>query len=64
MDLFDAATPDQKRKRNQRKDDTVLEDMIATSKGIEPAEVSYHADGEFRYSRDIYGPLSTDVSPV
>lgn len=50
--------------RNQRKDRSVLDDMMATSKGIEPAEVSYHPNGDFRGSRDIFGPLSTDGSPV
>jgi len=64
MDLFDSATPEMKRMRNQRKDNTVLEDMIATSLASEPAEVSFHANGDFRGSRDIFGPLSAESSPV
>jgi hypothetical protein len=64
MTVFDAATPEGKRMRNQRKDSKVLRDMIATSKVVEPAEISYHANGEFRGSRDIFGPLSTENSPV
>lgn len=64
MDLFDSATPEMKRMRNQRKDHTVLEDMIATSLASEPAEVSFHANGDFRGSRDIFGPLSAESSPV
>jgi hypothetical protein len=64
MDLFDSATPEMKRMRNQKKDGTVLEQMLATSMGVEPAEISYHPNGEFRASRDIFGPLSTENSPV
>ncbi|KAH7364084.1 hypothetical protein BKA65DRAFT_572239 [Rhexocercosporidium sp. MPI-PUGE-AT-0058] len=64
MDLFDSATPEMKRMRNQRKDRTVLEDMIATSLACEPAEVSFHANGDFRGSRDIFGPLSAESSPI
>jgi hypothetical protein len=64
MDLFDSATPEMKRMRNQKKDGAILEQMLATSMGTEPAEISYHANGEFRASRDIFGPLSTENSPV
>src|ERR1700712_5676786 len=64
MDLFDSATPEQKRKRNQKKDNSVLREMVATSLDVEPAEISYHPNGEFRASRDIFGPLSTENSPV
>ncbi|TVY81809.1 hypothetical protein LSUE1_G002990 [Lachnellula suecica] len=64
MDLFDSATPDMKRMRNQRKDSNVMRQMMATSAEIEPAEISYFADGEFRGSRDIFGPLSGENSPV
>ncbi|CZT49818.1 uncharacterized protein RSE6_10710 [Rhynchosporium secalis] len=64
MDLFDSATPEMKRMRNQRKDHTVLEDMIAYSLASEPAEVSFHANGDFRGSRDIFGPLSAESSPA
>ena len=64
MNLFDSATPEMKRMRNQKKDGNILEQMIATSRDTEPAEISYHANGEFRASRDIFGPLSTENSPV
>jgi hypothetical protein len=64
MDLFDSATPEMKRKRNQKKDGTILEGMLATARDTEPAEISYHPNGDFRASRDIFGPLSTENSPV
>jgi hypothetical protein len=64
MDLFDSATAEMRRMRNQRKDSNVMRQMMATSAEIEPAEISYFADGEFRGSRDIFGPLSGENSPV
>lgn len=64
MDLFDSATPEMKRMRNQRKDGTLLEMMMVKSAQIEPNEVSYMPSGEFRASRNIFGPLSTETSPV
>jgi hypothetical protein len=64
MDLFDSATPEMKRMRNQRKDDTVLEQMLATSNGVEATEVVYDLKGDMHHSRDIFGPLSTENSPV
>jgi hypothetical protein len=64
MDLFDSATAEMKRMRNQRKDGSILEQMIATSTVVEPLEYSYHPDGQFRYARDIFGPPSTETSPV
>jgi hypothetical protein len=64
MDLFDSATPEMKRKRNQRKDGSVLAGMIATSRGTEPTEIVYSMDVEYAYTRDIFGPLSAENSPV
>lgn len=64
MDLFDAATPEMKRVRNQRKDTSVLQAMMATSAEIMPTEVVYKANGEYRNSRDIFGPPSCDSSPI
>ena len=64
MDLFDSATPEMKRMRNQKKDGTILEGLLATARDTEPAEVSYHPNGDLRASRDIFGPLSTENSPV
>ncbi|KAM3077545.1 hypothetical protein ACMFMG_006882 [Clarireedia jacksonii] len=64
MDLFDSATAEMKRMRNQRKNGSILESMMAASAEVEPTEVSYHADGAFRTARNIFGPLSTENSPV
>ncbi|KAG0650630.1 Geranylgeranyl transferase type II subunit beta [Hyphodiscus hymeniophilus] len=64
MDLFDSATPEMKRMRNQRKDESVLEQMMASSNDVEPNEIVYHLNGDVHHIRDIFGPLSTENSPT
>jgi len=64
MDLFDSATPEMKRMRNQRKDSSVLNQMMATSAGVTPFEHVYFPDGALHHTRDIFGPLSCENSPV
>jgi hypothetical protein len=64
MDIFDSATPEMKRVRNQRKDSSVLESMMAASEEITPIEWVFNADGVFKNSRDIFGPPSCETSPV
>lgn len=58
MDLFDSATPEQKKRRNQKKEVKVLKNLMAISEEVVPVQVSYYANGEVRESRDIFGPLS------
>lgn len=62
MAVFDSATPRTRRGRNQRKGPEVLEQMKKNSAEVEPAEISYHPNGEFRATRDIFGPPSSDPS--
>ena len=64
MDLFDSATPEMKRMRNQRKDSSVLDQMMATSAEVTPFEHVYFPDGALHHTRDIFGPLSCENSPV
>jgi len=64
MHLFDAATPEQKRKRNQRKDGSVLEQMKLTSEAVTALECIWTPEGAFQRSRDIYATPSIDGSPV
>jgi hypothetical protein len=64
MSLFDSATEDQKRKRNQRKDDSVVKQMEQTSADVEPTEFVWTEDGDFQRTRDIYASPSIDGSPV
>lgn len=64
MALFDSATPDQKRKRNQRKDSSVLEHMKLTSQAVTAIECVWTPDGEMQRMRDIYASPSIDGSPL
>ncbi|KAH8602954.1 hypothetical protein B0O99DRAFT_679935 [Bisporella sp. PMI_857] len=64
MDLFDSATPEMKRLRNQKKDVSKLAQMKALSSEITPTEIVYSIDGEFQKERDIFGPLSCETSPT
>ncbi|KLU84675.1 hypothetical protein MAPG_03714 [Magnaporthiopsis poae ATCC 64411] len=61
---FDAATPEQRRKRNQKKDKSVVESMRETSESIEPLEYIWDGLGNFKRSRDIYASPSPEGSPV
>lgn len=53
MGLFDAATPLQKRQRNQKKDGSILRQLISTSKNLQPIEVVYDGTLNEIKSRDI-----------
>ena len=64
MGLFDAASEQARRRRNQRKDESVLKQMEQTSADIEPTEYIWTEDGRFERTRDIYATPSVDGSPV
>ncbi|KAI9782171.1 MAG: hypothetical protein M1816_001962 [Peltula sp. TS41687] len=61
MDLFDSAPPELRRKRNQKKDGSVLAQMELNSTLVEPTELIFWADGDFKKERRIYSP--TELSP-
>ncbi len=63
MDLFDTATTEMKRLRNQKKDGAILQQMKMSSIVVEPTELIFGANGEFRRARDIFDD-SEDSSPV
>lgn len=61
MDIFDSATPEMRRKRNQKKAISVLQALQATSKVVEPTECVYDIGGILRKEREITGlPESED----
>lgn len=64
MGIFDAATPDQKKQRNQRKDASVLRKMELSSQAITTLEIVANLDLEFERARDVYDPPSVEGSPV
>lgn len=64
MNLFDSATAEMKRMRNQKKDGTALAQMKLSSAVVEPTEWIFNPDGEFRRARDIFDDESLEDSPV
>ena len=67
MDLFDSATVEMKRKRNQKKDHSVLENLMANSQVIEPTESIFDGEGfELRRERYVTGNPNEDdgLSPL
>ncbi|USW57908.1 hypothetical protein Slin15195_G112270 [Septoria linicola] len=61
MAIFDSATPDMKRRRNQKKDACVLRALQATSEIVEPTECVYDTSGSLQTEREITGlPASED----
>lgn len=61
MDLFDSATPEMRRKRNQKKNVSVLQSLQATSEIVEPTECVFDREGVLRKEREITGnPESED----
>ncbi|KAL2828792.1 hypothetical protein BDW59DRAFT_178698 [Aspergillus cavernicola] len=63
MDIFDSATEQMKRKRNQKKDESILKMMERTSIGVEPTELVFSPTGILRKQRVISGNLE-DSSPL
>lgn len=53
MDLFDAATDEMKRKRNQKKDGSVVRHMQRLAALVEPTEVVYSPSGNMMKARHI-----------
>lgn len=65
MGLFDAATPLQKRKRNQKKDASVIRNMEMTSASISMDEEVWDITmSEITRTRNVYDSPSIDGSPV
>ncbi|WQF77591.1 hypothetical protein CDEST_02605 [Colletotrichum destructivum] len=64
MGIFDAATPDQKKKRNQRKDASVLQQMELSSQAITTTELVTNLDMEIERTRDVYDAPSVEGTPI
>lgn len=63
MDLFDSATPNTRRKRNQKKETSVAVTLERNALLVEPNEVIYTPLGTMRKSRFISGQIEYDSSP-
>lgn len=64
MDIFDAATPLMRKKRNQKKHTSVLERLEQNSLIVEPMERIYSPMGTLKKERKITGRVDFDTSPV
>ena len=66
MGMFDSATPEMRRKRNQKKATSVVQQLQVTSEVVEATECVFDAKGELRRERPITGnPESDDgLSPL
>ncbi|OCL01592.1 hypothetical protein AOQ84DRAFT_218117 [Glonium stellatum] len=64
MDIFDSATPEMRRKRNQKKDVSVVEQLELNSQEVEPTELIFTPLGSFKKQRRISGSVYDDSSPV
>jgi len=63
MDLFDAATNDMKRKRNQKKAISVLARLETESLDVDPTEMIWRSLGVLYKARPITGKVDFDSSP-
>ncbi|THC99293.1 hypothetical protein EYZ11_001199 [Aspergillus tanneri] len=63
MDIFDSATEQMRRKRNQKKDESILKMMEKTSMCVEPTELIFSPTGVLRKQRVISGNVE-DSSPL
>ena len=64
MDIFDSATPEMRRKRNQKKDTSVLEQLEQNSQEVEPNELVFTPSGSFKRQRRISHLLDEESSPI
>jgi len=53
MDIFDSATPEMRRKRNQKKDSSVVEQLELNSQEVEAMELIFTPQGSFKRQRRI-----------
>ncbi|KAK2750181.1 hypothetical protein FQN57_004677 [Myotisia sp. PD_48] len=63
MAIFDSATEQMRRKRNQKKDGSILKQMEETSEKVEPTEQVFSPGGTLRKERLISGMVD-DSSPL
>ena len=64
MDIFDSATPEMRRKRNQKKATSVIVQLQATSKIVTPTELIFDNLGQFKKERVISGEPNSADSPL
>ena len=63
MDLFDAATPERKRRRNQKKETSVIERLERYALDVDPNELIFTPRGSLYKERPITGQVDFNSSP-
>lgn len=64
MDIFDSATLEMRKKRNQKKDVSVVENLEYNSQGVEPTELVFFQSGDFKKQRKISGRMDLSSSEI
>ncbi|KAJ9626259.1 hypothetical protein H2203_003891 [Taxawa tesnikishii (nom. ined.)] len=64
MNMFDSATPDMRRKRNQKKATSVVEHLETMSQTVEATELIFSPSGSLRRARTISGQPDSDSEPL
>lgn len=64
MDIFDSATPEMRRKRNQKKDSSVVEQLELNSQEVEATELIFTPQGSFKRLRRISCSESDDEDGI
>jgi hypothetical protein len=64
MDIFDSATPEMRRKRNQKKDSSVVAQLELNSQDVEPLELIFTPQGSFKRQRRISNSEYDDEDEV
>ena len=60
MDIFDSATPEMRRKRNQKKDSSVVQQLEVNSQEVEALELIFTPQGSFKRQRRISSSVYDD----
>lgn len=64
MDIFDSATPEMRRKRNQKKDHSVVEQLELNSQDVEATELIFTPCGSFKRQRRISSSVFDDEEEI
>ncbi|UPX17886.1 uncharacterized protein EKO05_0008213 [Ascochyta rabiei] len=64
MAIFDSATPDMRRKRNQKKDHSVVEQLELNSLDVEATELIFTPQGSFKRQRRISSSMFDDEEEI
>ncbi|PVH97779.1 hypothetical protein DM02DRAFT_66788 [Periconia macrospinosa] len=64
MDIFDSATPEMRRKRNQKKDSSVVEQLELNSQEVEAMELIFTPEGSFKRQRRISSSVYEDEEDI